>query len=601
MKASSAGVGKGVIRGGRIDGDGLVTEIYNLVWSKSLAPGGGGDGGMRIPETVVIEQGFPRVWYSWSMDVQEMERKLGKEIVLSKLYAQWEKGTRSRQEVVAEFLTQRTDPANGEVVLTVEYFDSDGLLKFLQTRAHALSGLLQKFVHPKPNCNVVVQATWSPHAMLCTARRNNYPLSHTFVSPADRCCTFDGDPSLSTSAPVSPFVKEKIGTELASFARHAEEAQRAQITGLVCFLKFDVEGYLHLLQCTSIRTARENGAPPAAPLNLGVRYDSASGRTSDILVVRCERGMTLPSIDLSNITDAALDNLRVDTSGMLYVPSAARRRSARNKPPARAASSPGNGRKSRVPQGDAAAAPVVDTLRPASTSCPFEGVAGRGGAVSGKDVGVAVDGRRVTMGAPPIARMHPEEYSVLQDFLQDVMYRAHWHFYGDHCVAAACTSSKTKVPPFEFIIPQDILALIGFEGVQVFMQSFNVLDGGHQSTKDEHDNMTQQMRLKIMEPCAYHLDTSNITRFVTDRLEAGMPQYEGGIDWARVRERQGPRRSTGWMRMVGATEAAMKNREYLKRTAGLKTVSELHGGGGTKEREPASARRSVVGLGGGGG
>ena len=151
-----------------------------------------------------------QVWFSWSADVCEMEKKLGKEIVLSKLYNQWVANVKSPQTVVAEYSFQRTDVETGESILTFEYFDSNELLRFLQTRAHGASGLLQKFTVPKPAYNIVLQATWSPHAMLCTGRRSTHLLSHVWVSAADRCCTFDGAPSLSAVTPVSPFVKNKV-------------------------------------------------------------------------------------------------------------------------------------------------------------------------------------------------------------------------------------------------------------------------------------------------------------------------------------------------------------------------------------------------------
>ena len=72
---------------------------------------------------------------------------------------------------------------------------------------------------------------------------------------------------------------------MVDFAHHVQEHQRAQIAGMVCFLKFDQQGQLYLLKCTSIRTARDYDHKSPVPLNLGVRFDTVQRPKEDDRIV----------------------------------------------------------------------------------------------------------------------------------------------------------------------------------------------------------------------------------------------------------------------------------------------------------------------------
>ncbi|KAJ9455382.1 hypothetical protein DIPPA_08185 [Diplonema papillatum] len=567
---------------GKVDGDGLVTDIYNLVWSHAKT-----GQGITIPETVILEQGFPRAWYSSGRDVFEMEKKLGKEIVLSKVFSQWVNGL-PRLAVVAEFASQRTEAETGESVLTFEYFDAEGLHKFLQTRAHGVSGLLQRFVEPKGGYNVVLQATWSPHAMLCSSRRNNNLLSNTSAAPADRCCTFDGMPSLSTAAPVSRFVRDKIGKELAAFAKRVEEHQKALITGLVCFLKFDDYGQLHFLKCTSIRTARDAEPALVVPLNLAVRFDAVTRRDpSDTVVFRYDRQIPkrprgtlgqqpsdgdadeddyrLPEIDLTNITDSALDVLAMDTSDMLYLPSSRKHRRLR--------------KVGKANHSDANDVAVSVTVSHAA------------GAANGGWTEAQATERKLSFGLPDIAKAYPVEYSILRSYLHDVLYNCHWHFFGEavgnasHNFQQARTADREPPKPFDFVVPEQIIAIIGYNGVDALMERYGAAEddekyeanaappeaataaaaAGGGTDQPKAPEVSHKMYLQIAAPHPSLLELDSVDTFTCERLQAGFPVYQGGIDWARIRETRGARRSTHWLKMVGASEAAFKMRDEAEK------------------------------------
>eukprot|EP00756_Hemistasia_phaeocysticola_P058704 Hpha_TRINITY_DN35356_c0_g1::TRINITY_DN35356_c0_g1_i1::g.85052::m.85052 len=303
----------------KLDGDGLVVEIYNLVWLQ-----GNRTEGLTIPETVVLEQGFPKVWYHWATETQELERRLGKEIVFSKLYESWVQSAKC--PIVAQFSTSRTGP-DGQPVLSFNYFDAAGLHRFLQTTAHTASGVLQRFVQPKVAYNVVLQCLWSPHASLCTARRNTHLLTHQWLPPLERCCTFDGPSGCSTQVVASAYVKTKVTREMDLFARHVQDQMRTRLTGLVGFFKYNENGQLFLLQCTSVRTMRpsDNGSSIPPPLRLGVPFDQlkATGKEHDIITVRypeCPgRPDILPTIDMSTLTNKELSVLKVTDTNILQL------------------------------------------------------------------------------------------------------------------------------------------------------------------------------------------------------------------------------------------------------------------------------------------
>eukprot|EP01063_Lacrimia_lanifica_P002931 TRINITY_DN11590_c0_g2_i1.p1 TRINITY_DN11590_c0_g2~~TRINITY_DN11590_c0_g2_i1.p1 ORF type:complete len:760 (+),score=249.26 TRINITY_DN11590_c0_g2_i1:102-2381(+) len=540
-------------RRGRYDIDGLVNEIYSLIWTYSIS----GEfhshilEGIYIPETVVIEQGFPRVWFCWASDQGELEKKLGKEIVLSKVYSQWVKG-HDPTIPVAEFMSPRIDALKGDATLTKEYFDAEGLLRFLQTRAHGVTGLLQKFVLPKPTYNVIYQATWTPHHMLCSARRNIHNLNHVWVDMLDRCCTFDGPPSASAPAPVSPFVHQKIQRELERFASHVREQQRSYVTGMVCFLKVNQDGMLHLMQCTSLRVAKD-GYQPVAPLDLTVRFERMNRqKESDVLVFRYERKIGgrpgLPRIDLTNVTDTSLDALDIDKSDMLYLPQRSR----------------GSPRPARQK--------MIAHLPESTRSTPMLGGSGRAVHFIDMDTRLQDAARldtRASIGLPEVGKEYPNEWAILTGYLEDILYTTHWYFFENGCCETGDRSHTEDhhVPPFEFVVPEEVMSILGYEGVQQLMALYGAEDAcdGNYTERRENGEVMQQMRLRLTKPSAMLLDMDTMRQFAVDRLVEGLPKYEGGIDWEQIRERKGPRRTTEWMLLVGATDGALKVRQRLKK------------------------------------
>eukprot|EP01065_Artemidia_motanka_P015204 TRINITY_DN19076_c0_g1_i1.p1 TRINITY_DN19076_c0_g1~~TRINITY_DN19076_c0_g1_i1.p1 ORF type:complete len:778 (+),score=223.11 TRINITY_DN19076_c0_g1_i1:83-2416(+) len=549
----------------KLDGDGLVIDVYNLVWLQ-----GNRTEGLTIPETVVLEQGFPKVWYQWSAEMQELERRLGKEIVFSKLYDHWK--AMAVCPIIAQFASCRTG-TDGVPVMSVDYHDAAGLHRFLQTTAHTASGVLQRFIQPKVLYNVVLQCLWSPHASLCTGRRNVHLLTHGWLAPLERCCTFDGPANCSAQAVVSAFVKTKVTRELDLFAKHVQDQLRTRLTGLVGFFKFDERGQLFMLQCTSVRTLRpgspDDGMLPP-PLRLGVPFDlSKKTGTSDVITVRFPQSAAnetgdpdgLPRIDLTTLTDRELSVLKVRDADIIRCTAPRSRRRRR-----RAGDGP-SGRR----------------------FCQ----AGRSSEEEAEDVSP----RRVSLGLPSTARDFPEEFAIATDYFSDVLYRARWHFHQQASDKApsdfAAFTIAERVPrkPFEFVVPEDVIAIVGYEGIQEFQESFGC-EQVAEAVFDQESKYVPQLsdpddpdaegwagrtvKLSMTHPPATSTQPTSVNAFVHERLRKGLPKFQGGIDWERVRlTRKAARRSTRWFNIIGASVAALKAREDQKRQAGLVSVTQM--------------------------
>ncbi len=60
----------------------------------------------------------------------------------------------------------------GDIVTTVEHFDSDGLRDFLFYRDKENNGILQRFFAPKGDRNCILRAVWSPKIFYAERRTN---------------------------------------------------------------------------------------------------------------------------------------------------------------------------------------------------------------------------------------------------------------------------------------------------------------------------------------------------------------------------------------------------------------------------------------------
>ena len=135
--------------------------------------------------------------------------------------------------------------------------------------------------------------------------------------------------------------------------------------------------------------------------------------------------------------------------------------------------------------------------------------------------------RKVSMGIPDIAKVYPEEFFFLEQFFSDVIYRAHWHFFEEQAHHATFNFTQIRhqdrrsCDPFQFAIPEEVLAIIGYEGVELFMTKFSATEVP-QIIRNIDGEVTQQTCLKISSRDASLLEQNSVRCFVCERLEQGI-------------------------------------------------------------------------------
>jgi hypothetical protein len=228
-----------------------------------------------IPETILFERGFPKVWFSWEKQGQltELKKYLGKDITEENVIRSFCED--QPFEIVAEYITTVREKDAAGPLLKFEYLTADGLRQFMSARAMGASGVMQKFVVPQSSRNKVFHAVWTPSTVIVTSRLNIHPL-RSASSLTERCVTFDGSQQLSTCGLVTDAVKSRVSSALDEFARLIKHTEGVELRGVVGLLKIDQKGNLYFNVCTSIRSQHEDVTGARRPLTLATEFAPSS-------------------------------------------------------------------------------------------------------------------------------------------------------------------------------------------------------------------------------------------------------------------------------------------------------------------------------------
>jgi len=247
------------------DHDGFIESLYHLLWVKNI--NGESCPEVRVPDVVIYKYRIPAYWYFTGSDGQ-LKRKNKTSIVNKKIYAEFTKGAKTPQDVVAYHISERVSAdGDGSPETSITYFDSRTLHEFLFHQQKEDDGCLQKFVWPKGAHNSMIQAAWSPQICLLERRVNLHRLDSTRVPLQQRCCTYEGGEHLSEITPVrGTLLPDRVQTLCQAMTAHIRTTtpEHKQISRLLLNFKSDAQDNVWLLWASSVRIAPAAVDPSAS-------------------------------------------------------------------------------------------------------------------------------------------------------------------------------------------------------------------------------------------------------------------------------------------------------------------------------------------------
>ena len=306
-------------------GDGISLDFFDLLWSKA-AEDGSSCLKLRLPDTVIITRGVPTRYFFTSTKQRKdrnpaILRKRKQNVTVESIFDLFcrkasttttdLRGERRERDVVAYFIasadcTSRfrrqsvTDADDGNdagdrakaaesdaynnAQCDIEYFDRDGLRRFLQEGRKNQTGILQRFIQPSGGThNSLVQAIWTPNVCLMERRQTKQSLHDTRFGLYERTVTFEGPDVHSISKPVRGTVlANKIKGMCNNIVCHVSEVTAAvpkrtwadatnssdKLASMVIFFKVDINDHIWLLFTSSLRlsgSTTTNFSPPWNP------------------------------------------------------------------------------------------------------------------------------------------------------------------------------------------------------------------------------------------------------------------------------------------------------------------------------------------------
>jgi hypothetical protein len=236
--------------------DGISDDLFHLLWSKdemNFSPS------VNIPDTIIYKYGQPVSWF-FTASNGHIKKKNKHNLVSSKIEEAFNHNLMG-YDVLAYFISMPSEHelARGNNLGTtalIEYFDRDGLNRFLYNHKKDVNGILQRFVDPKTTHNEVIRAIWSPKICLLERAENIHQLHDKRYGLYEKCVTYEGPDYFYQSSPLrGPVLAGQIQKICEAVVAHINEVTfgQKQISRVVFTFKVDSRDRLWLLYSTSIR------------------------------------------------------------------------------------------------------------------------------------------------------------------------------------------------------------------------------------------------------------------------------------------------------------------------------------------------------------
>jgi hypothetical protein len=259
-----------------IEGDGVIENIYHLLWTKDTIFGT--DPNVLIPHTVIYKYQKPCYWYFSSREDEKLKKKSSskltnehiKEVFTSRvsksgivayyIYKKYAHNSKYETDNIKNFEDttgfNRTYKQVKEGLYVIEYFDREKFEDFLKNKMTYDDGILQKFEDPKGENNFTIRLTWSPKLCIFEKNTNLKKIHDTRYNLYERVVTYDGEEFQTRTEGIKgdniPDRIEKIGMNIASHISNIT-LERIKIVRMVLNFKISKDDKILFLWCSSLR------------------------------------------------------------------------------------------------------------------------------------------------------------------------------------------------------------------------------------------------------------------------------------------------------------------------------------------------------------
>eukprot|EP00906_Rhabdomonas_costata_P027705 RCo039311 len=294
---------------------------------------------VRIPETVVYEHGFARVWYYY--EGSTLYRHSPKEVADNKLiYNTFKRSTDRRKDAVVAIYITYADPSTqqnpltsllrdkenraynadrrglwtdvyipatvtaastmetvsvfgvGDEKFTIQFFTREQLKSFINERPKGERGVLQRFIRSRLPRNEIIKAVWTPYLCMVHRRQNVHRYADPQYALYERSVTEKMHVNHVEEGQIAPTQAERVRQFCCRLVEdlRAMEGPARSVTQMVVFFKFDRQCQLHIVFCPVIeyhtRPLRAVLCPPSAhsvmePLPLSPPHSQAAAADRD--------------------------------------------------------------------------------------------------------------------------------------------------------------------------------------------------------------------------------------------------------------------------------------------------------------------------------
>ncbi|KDO27428.1 hypothetical protein SPRG_07016 [Saprolegnia parasitica CBS 223.65] len=215
---------------------------------------------LRMPDTIVIEQGRFQQWFFTSKRGEILRRKRDK-LTKDRVFRFFQE--KLTAGIAAVFVhSVKTDD---ERVLYTEHLSLPALESLLFKVSTVEHGLLQAFVVPKSGYNTAIESVYSHDgcSFLATRATNVHLMINHMVSLNDRVATFEGAANVTTKKPMaSPTLLAELKRINDDIVDQIHLAIGLEATRMTLYFKIGLDNHLYFLYPSTILFQNEDVLPP---------------------------------------------------------------------------------------------------------------------------------------------------------------------------------------------------------------------------------------------------------------------------------------------------------------------------------------------------
>lgn len=265
-----------------LEGDGVIENIYHLLWTKDSIFGT--DPNVIMPHTILYKYQKPCYWYFTSKEDNKLKKKSSMKLTVEHIKDVFTKKV-SKSGIIAYYIYKKyslnskyeadidrihsninssmfNNPMNSlraetkDGLYIVEYMDLKKFNDFLLNKMTFDDGILQKFEDPKGEFNSTIRLIWSPKLCIFEKKTNIRKIYDTRFDIYERAVTYDGEEFQTRTDAIKgnniPDRIEKIGMNIASHIANIT-LERIKIVRMVLNFKVTNDDKIVFLWCSSLR------------------------------------------------------------------------------------------------------------------------------------------------------------------------------------------------------------------------------------------------------------------------------------------------------------------------------------------------------------